>query len=745
MPKIHGSTVKTGLNPRNPCFSPTIVDIKGGLGSEDYPTGVETPGSGVHPHWADRIGGWGDYGDEEDLPDVPWAPAFSDETCIDCTLDEIVDQVLAGEHEAPTTEVNGRTDEAAETELIRCRCWGTFAVDGTHEYRQCVRAATQLYEGIDGIEGYCDGCRDRSYPCNGCDCGGCRVSHYETDSEEEYESEDDDLLDLNDTDDEDQLARARLTTRTDPDHGGSRSSSITSTGDTVLYGANHGSTVLSAVRQVVEKMLQPSQSTKRNGICGVCGTAMHSCACGDSAICPSCPPEPVYCCDSVGWVPDGTPRPVPPAAGARKRSRGQLKLYTRCGGAVWLAMWIVLGNLPGVRAVTCTNCYDQIPGCTGGDACPLRTRVAANAVALVTAGAVLTLKDLLPLKFLRFLTRGFLEAAKVMANRTAPGTVVDWAALSASEVAKAPSRGIGSRADAVAVLQERVGAATEALEVAKLQALMTSLNQAVHEPRPRKDNGVILGQYTFTLAEATKIVASYGSLSTAALTLDEDGSSADGSSKRLTGVIHHPKKELHFYFTLLIWMMILVATGMESFLTIAEFIVTAVFDNTMLREWDWRVAYFYFLILLEKVETTGDAEINILTITTRLGGLDTLREEATQRAEKAYGKDIFRPSRDIFRQPGQREDPGRKEEPDKKHVVAWNGKSTNTSAHSCLAFNLGPAGKHGKNHLGPDGTCKFAHKCDAYVSDKGPGGRCLGTHPRTECNNPKRVAADVVA
>jgi hypothetical protein len=415
------------------------------------------------------------------------------------------------------------------------------------------------------------------------------------------------------------------------------------------------------------------------------------------------------------------------------------------GGVGWTVVMLILCNLPGVKAVTCTNCYDQIPGCAGGEECPLRTRVAANAAALLTAGAVLTLKDLLPLKFLRFLTRGFLEAAKVMANRNAPGTAVDWASLSPSEVAKAPSRGIGSRADAIAVLQERVGEATETLEVAKLQALMTSLQQASQDARPRKDNGVILGQYTFMLAEASRIVSSYGSMSTAALNLDDEGNASEGSSKRLTGVIHHPKKELHFYFGLLVWTMILVATGMESFLTIAEFVVTAVFDNMMLRNWDWRVAYFYLLVLLEKVETTGDAEINILTITTRLGGLDTLRDEATQRAEKFYGKDAMRPSRDIFRQPGQQDYGTRKEEGDKKPVVAWNGKSNNASQHTCLAYNLGAAGKHGKNHLGADGTCKFAHKCDAYVSDKGPGGRCLGAHSRAECNNPKRVDADVVA
>ena len=33
--------------------------------------------------------------------------------------------------------------------------------------------------------------------------------------------------------------------------------------------------------------------------------------------------------------------------------------------------------------------------------------------------------------------------------------------------------------------------------------------------------------------------------------------------------------------------------------------------------------------------------------------------------------------------------------------------------------------------------------CDKWVSDKGPAGRCLGTHPRTQCTNPNRCDAKV--
>jgi hypothetical protein len=305
------------------------------------------------------------------------------------------------------------------------------------------------------------------------------------------------------------------------------------------------------------------------------------------------------------------------------------------------------------------------------------------------------------------------------------------------EVARAPARGLGTRADAIGVLQERVGEATEAIEVARGQALISSLQQFSGETkasRSKESSGAVLGCYTFFLAEASKIVEHYGSLSSASLDLEEDDSAAGvGTSRQLKGTIRHPKRELDFFFLLLVWTMILVSVGLETFLTVASFMVFNVFDHMLLRKWDWRVTYFYFVILLERVETSGDADLNISSVATRLGGLDTLREEATLRAEEHFGRNIFR-----RRQPHSEQ---LEEVPlDKKHIVAWNGKYTPSADNTCHAFNLGPQGKHGKGHLLPDGTCKFAHKCDAYVSDKGPGGRCHGDHPRHKCTNPARVA-----
>ena len=65
---------------------------------------------------------------------------------------------------------------------------------------------------------------------------------------------------------------------------------------------------------------------------------------------------------------------------------------------------------------------------------------------------------------------------------------------------------------------------------------------------------------------------------------------------------------------------------------------------------------------------------------------------------------------------------------------AWNHKATKC----CFTFNMQgkKPGDHPAASLNANGSCKFLHACDKYVTDKGPGGVCLGNHPRYKCDNP---------
>ena len=73
-------------------------------------------------------------------------------------------------------------------------------------------------------------------------------------------------------------------------------------------------------------------------------------------------------------------------------------------------------------------------------------------------------------------------------------------------------------------------------------------------------------------------------------------------------------------------------------------------------------------------------------------------------------------------------------------TVKWNGKSSASATATCHAFNGGR--DHQADHLFPDGTCRYKHACDKWVSDQGPSNHCFGAHPRAACSNPNRCDAE---
>ena len=77
---------------------------------------------------------------------------------------------------------------------------------------------------------------------------------------------------------------------------------------------------------------------------------------------------------------------------------------------------------------------------------------------------------------------------------------------------------------------------------------------------------------------------------------------------------------------------------------------------------------------------------------------------------------------------------------DTEVTLKFNGKDSLNADKCCYTFNLGKSSaKHPAKHLHPDGTCRFRHACNQWVSGKGKGGICEGNHPRSECTNPGKV------
>ena len=73
----------------------------------------------------------------------------------------------------------------------------------------------------------------------------------------------------------------------------------------------------------------------------------------------------------------------------------------------------------------------------------------------------------------------------------------------------------------------------------------------------------------------------------------------------------------------------------------------------------------------------------------------------------------------------------------------WNGRFTASAAKCCPAYNRNST--HTADLLFPDGTCRFNHVCNHFVSDKGPRGQCLGPHRWGECDNPNKCSTPITA
>ena len=103
-------------------------------------------------------------------------------------------------------------------------------------------------------------------------------------------------------------------------------------------------------------------------------------------------------------------------------------------------------------------------------------------------------------------------------------------------------------------------------------------------------------------------------------------------------------------------------------------------------------------------------------------------KRAMERLPKDWPKGIFRP--------------GGGGDGDGDEGAKWNGSFNTKSAATCLTFNLGKK-QHPSNCLNEKGGCKFNHICDAFVSDKGPKGRCgSDKHGRHNCDNPAKVSTE---
>ena len=397
-----------------------------------------------------------------------------------------------------------------------------------------------------------------------------------------------------------------------------------------------------------------------------------------------------------------------------------LFFYTQSGGLSGPFVLLFLGCAPGVSA-TCTTCFDSIPGCAGSTACPLLTGVAGNAAGLVAATAtVLSVAKLLPSRILRAFTRPQLEAISAIARRPVGNAPYDFEGKSAFDIQSAVASGLVSSDEASTQLHRLMNDLPDSASALAIQRIQTAIESLRPGSMPKsvippagEDQGALL----FVLAKVT--ATSRLSTKNFATCLPVEPERVESTSSGVAGrvlVLTRPKTLVQTVAALNQWVMVLHATGLVNVLVLTPFLDEVFFEPLRNGEVsDHRVA-FEMLVLYLQMIVNSEGEWTLANVYVKSGGLDVVRK----RAEAAV-LDIFRADGGI---------------PEKKAPKVDGAITAFTASGGfCLAYNLG--NPHKPSALLADGsTCRFNHRCDLFVKDKGANGRCEGSHPRHLCDYP---------
>ena len=399
----------------------------------------------------------------------------------------------------------------------------------------------------------------------------------------------------------------------------------------------------------------------------------------------------------------------------------------------------ILFSLLSPAEAVCLSCAGNDPNCPGDSTCVLGLALKANAALMagtVVAGAatVITMgsggKYILPLSWLQFLKPSVLQTLLNLQNRAPVGTPVEIEKLTVADLVRKMREGTVSDGDARMDLMRR-------LTETNLSTDERDMIKMVCEIMPRRDSSGtvsqspmaragVSGALQFVFAISMQIVRRLTDPSKLTVVLNEGASSA--SAATVSVELKRPKSNDEFQYGLTVWQAILTATGLANAVTTGMFLAEIVHD-VIISTSNWKVALEHFLLYVQKIDSGCGWE---LANASAKGSHDSFMNKAL----KAAG--VVSPLR-----PPPQSNPKNKSQgnppsdPDPPNSVPkkWNGEfNKDPGARPCAAFNSGQ--EHRPQNLTAAGACKFCHKCDQWVSNKGPGGRCESTsHSRSACNN----------
>ena len=395
---------------------------------------------------------------------------------------------------------------------------------------------------------------------------------------------------------------------------------------------------------------------------------------------------------------------------------------------------LLLFFLPIVTPV-CTTCYGLGEGCPGdGSSCPWLEGIAANVTAIAAgAGATLSVAKLLPPKFVRLFPRSVLEGISSLIVRSRQGgSSFDVKDKTGAEIFKATTSGALSKKDAILAIHalivatpdtEAGAAATKKLE-ASLKALEVVETKIV-------DSSPSEGTLLYVLFKVSSAFASSADGSTSFdLCPPCDSDDLKLGSKSFSASLSRPSSPWHCVSILNGFALCCNALGLATYLTCGPFFEDVFFEPVRSGVVTWPVAFECIVLYLRMVEASPGI-YTLGNVVHKAGGLDAIRAQATTLASSHFSASVLSGSSAFFRPLGGNPKPG-------GGPTLFNGSvrgDTPSSSKGCVSWNLGTP--HLAKHVDDSGICKFRHACDQFVTDKGPGGQCLGPHKRKACTYDK--------
>jgi hypothetical protein len=409
------------------------------------------------------------------------------------------------------------------------------------------------------------------------------------------------------------------------------------------------------------------------------------------------------------------------------QSRGSVKLPLNM---LWLFYFLFM--LPGVDAV-CRSCFGDAPDCNGDTTqCPWIRDVAANAVAVTAAaGGIITLEKVLPNKFVRLFTRPVLKTLSLVVGKPKAGAVFDCAGKSGNEIYNAVKGGYITIEEAVSDLMGKVASeeAKDSPSEIKIKSLERAISVIQKSDLKVPTTEVSEGVFLFVLAKLSTIVCgdtvgSFDLCVEISDTTSSSGSSTSGS-KHYAASLKRPKSQAQMFCLLHQFVMVSVACGLTTVIALCPFLDDVVFEPVRVGTLDWPVAFELMVCYLRMIENEP-SRWRVSNVVHASGGMDAKRAEALVFAKGLYPASFFR---------ALGGNPGRVKEEDDKvpkfHKSSVTG-FNESSKKGCAAWNTGNS--HLAKHVDGAGKCMFYHGCDQFVTDKGPGGQCLGAHKRPDCD-----------